>query len=188
MNILSDVFSEVRAASARLLASPLDLQEMWLNQFAQAELLIAPAHIHTGRPFRFVQIARDGALHDVRVIGVRDLAALKASLGEFLEESSEGGAPVLIQRRYQQDPEPLYLCVISQDMIVSTKRRDLLAPAYRPLYEALAVTRLEGLGGARFFPQRMSAGWGGTSPSARRPSLRPRPLRGLSAHGRVRRP
>jgi len=159
-NLISELTDQVKSVTSRLLSAPLDLKEMWLKTYTQTSFLFAFDHVDEARPLRFIQLLHQGEVHTVRLIGIKDLEALKASIGSYLDELKEEGVTLYAQRRYKQDTEPLYFTVLSHNMIASSKVKALLSASHRAMYEQLASVRLSGLGGVHLYPKRVLSGWG----------------------------
>jgi len=159
-NLIKDLSAQLQQVSSELLARPIDLKEMWLKSFTQTSFLFPYDLVDEARPLRFMQLLHQGELKSVRLIGVRELEALKSSIGEYLDELKLDGRVIYAQRRYKQDSEPLYFAVLSHNMIASTKEKALLSVGYLKMYEQLASTQLEGLGALHIYPKRILSGWG----------------------------
>lgn len=159
-NLILELTTQVQSVTAKLLSTPLDLRDMWLKTYIQSNFLFTYEHVDETRPLRFIQLLHQGEPHTVRLIGIKDLQALKESIGTYLDELKEGEQTLYAQRRYKQDSEPLYFAVLSHNVIASTKVKALLSTAHLGMYEQLACVRFQGLGAVHLYPKRILSGWG----------------------------
>ena len=125
-NLISEATEQLKTGLTSFLAAPLDLREIWLDSYVQTDLMFSPKFVEQGRPLRIIQIALNGEVYTVHIIGVTDIKALRETLGSHLETLKSSEGTIYIQNRYKGDKNPLRFIEIGQGLIASTDHEDLL--------------------------------------------------------------
>ena len=159
-NLLNEDIARVQTLSQRMLSRPLDLREMWLKTFVQTSFLINAEHVDEARPLRVMQLTHNGEPHSVRLIGIKDLSALREALGEYFEELKEGARTLYALKSYRNDTEPLYYAPLPYGMFATTRVKELLSPEKLAMYAQLSEVKFKGLGALHLYPKRLLNGWG----------------------------
>ena len=159
LNQIDQASTQIRNSLISFLPTPLDLRAMWLDNYVQTEMLLDPKHIHPQRPLRFIQLADEGIIHTVRLIGINSITALQESLGQYVTTKVIENKTVFVQNRYKDDKNPLYFVELDYNIIASTYHPKLLGANYLKFYNEVACRKVDGLINAIFFPKRAGENW-----------------------------
>lgn len=158
-NIIDDVNQQIKTVSQQLVQS-IDLKSMWLDNFVKKELLLPPSQVNGKRPLRFLQILKDQELHRVYLIGLHQPKDFITQLGEFTQKLTLGELTVFQRGRFKEDRDPLYFHLIG-DLLLVSRKKELLATSFHTLYKSLYLARFEGIGGIHTYPEKLLDLWQG---------------------------
>ena len=159
LNQVDQASTQIKNSLISFLPTPLDLRSMWLDNYVQTEMLLDPKHIHPQRPLRFIQLADEGTIHTVRLIGINSITELQKSLGQYVTTKVVENKTVFVQNRYKDDKNPLYFVELDYNIIASTYHPKLLGANYLKFYNEVARRKVDGLINAIFFPKKAGENW-----------------------------
>ncbi|MEE2643817.1 MAG: hypothetical protein VYD19_02680 [Myxococcota bacterium] len=156
INLLGESFDALNRAFRRLMGPDFDLRTLYLDNFTRSAFLFRSDQVHERRPIRFAQVVLDGELHWLRLIGVKDPAAIRSSFAPLLSPREDEAPPqdqIYTQRRYPDDPSPNFMRFDDSVFAFSSDRR-LLGPDWRNFRRSLLKVKLVGIGGLYFYPSQ----------------------------------